>query len=285
MAGLPPSVGSFKDLIRIFDYNRRSPLDVEESSVEQRNGVLVHDISYSGLANGRVRAYLVLPPGNGPFAGLIFVHPGPGNRSSFLEEAITLAKMGSVSLLIDAPWAYPEFGERAAKMTAEDMRHMFVQTAMNIRRGVDLIQSLPDVDAKRIGYVGHSLGALLGGVLSGVEKRIKAYILMAGTGSFTDVAVLNMPDLKGKRLEEYSCTMGPIDPIYYVRHAAPSALFFQFGLQDTFYPKKKFLEYYEAGSDPKSIQWYEADHYRLNEEGRSDRIEWLRRQFFLKQAQ
>jgi hypothetical protein len=108
---------------------------------------------------------------------------------------------------------------------------------------------------------------------------------MAGTGSFTDVAVLNMPDLKGRRLEEYRETMEPIDPIYYVRHAAPPALFFQFGLQDAFYPKKKFLEYYEAGSDPKSIQWYEADHYRLNEGGRSDRIEWLRRQLCLKQAQ
>jgi cephalosporin-C deacetylase-like acetyl esterase len=285
MTGLPPSVGSFKDLMRIFDYNRKSPLDVEESNVEHRNGVSIHDISYSGLADGRVSAYLVQPAGKGPFAGIIFVHPGPGNRSGFLDEATTLAEMGAVSLLIDAPWAYPEFGERAVKMTAEDMRHMFVQTAMDIRRGVDLIQSLPEVDASRIGYVGHSLGALLGGVLSGVEKRINAYVLMAGTGSFTDVAVLNMPDLKGRRLEEYRETMEPIDPIYYVRHAAPPALFFQFGLQDAFYPKKKFLEYYEAGSDPKSIQWYEADHYRLNEGGRSDRIEWLRRQLCLKQAQ
>jgi len=285
MVGLPPSVGSFKDLIRIFDYNRKSPLDVEESSVEHRNGISVHDISYASLADGRVRAYLVRPPGNGSFAGIIFVHPGPGDRSNFLDEAITLAKMGTVSLLINAPWAYPEFGERALKMTAEDTRSMFVRTAVDIRRGVDLILSQPDVDENRISYVGHSFGALLGGVLSGVEKRIKAYVLMAGTGSFTDVAVLNMPDLKGKRLDEYRDTMEPIDPIYYVRHAAPSSLFFQFGLQDAFYPKKKFLEYYEEGSEPKSIQWYDADHYRLNKEGRSDRVEWLRRQLCLELAQ
>lgn len=285
MTGLPPSIGSFKDLISIFDYNKKSPLNVEESSVEHRNGVSVRDISYASLADGRVRAYLVMPSGNGPFAGIIFMHPGPGNRSSFLDEAITLAKMGAVSLLIDAPWAYPEFGERALKMTAEELRNMFVQTAMDIRRGVDLIQSTPGVDAKRIGYVGHSFGALLGGVLSGVEKRIKAHVLMAGTGSFTDVAVLNMPDLKGRRLEEYRQTMEPIDPIHYVGHAAPSALFFQFGLQDVFYPKEKFLDYYDAGSEPKSIQWYDADHYRLNEEGRSDRIEWMGTQLCLELAQ
>ncbi len=275
---------SFKDLIRMFEYDRESPLNVAKGDVEHRNGISVHDISYASLADGRISAYLARPKGKGPFAGIIFVHPGPGDRSSFLDEAITLAKMGAVSLLINAPWAYPEFGERAMKMTAKDFRSMFIQTTMNIRRGVDLIQSLPNVDAKRIGYVGHSFGALLGGALSGVEKRIKAYVLMAGTGSFTDVAVLNMPDLKGELLDEYRETMEPIDPINYVRHAAPAALFFQFGLQDAFFPKEKFLEYYEAGSDPKSIQWYEADHYRLNEVGRFDRIEWLRRQLCLEQG-
>lgn len=285
MAGLPPSVGSFKDLIRIFEYDRKLPLNIEGHGVEHRNDVSVQDISYASLADVRISAYLVQPEGARPFAGVIFVHPGPGDRSSFLDEAVTLAKMGAVSLLINAPWAYPEFGERAAKMTAEDMRHMFVQTAMAIRRGADMILSLPEVDSKRIGYVGHSLGALLGGVLSGMEKRIRAYILMAGTGSFTDVAVLNMPDLKGRSLDEYRETMEQIDPINYVRHAAPAALFFQFGLLDAFYPKEKFLDYYEAGSDPKSIKWYEADHYRLNEEGRFDRIEWLRRQLGLEQGQ
>lgn len=281
MAGLSPSFESFKDLIQIFDYDRKLPLNVDEHGVEYRNGVSVHDISYVGQAEGRVNAYLVRPKEKRSFAGTTFVHPGPGNRSSFLDEAATLAKMGAVSLLIDAPWAYPDFGERALKTTAEDMRSIFIQTAINIRRGVDLILSQPEVDAKRIGYVGHSFGALFGGVLSGVERRIKAYVLMAGTGSFTDVAVLNMPDLKGQRLEKYSQTMEPVDPKYYVRYAAPSVLFFQFGLQDAFYPKKKFLEYYEAGSEPKSIQWYEADHYRLNEEGRSDRIAWLERQLAL----
>ncbi len=139
MTELPHAVGSFKDLTRIFDYNQKSPLNVEEGGVEYRNNVSIHDISYASLADGRVSAYLVRPKGKGPFAGVIFVHPGPGDRSSFLEDAVTLAEMGAISLLINAPWAYPEFGEQAMKMTAEDLRNMFVKTAMNIRREVDLI--------------------------------------------------------------------------------------------------------------------------------------------------
>jgi dienelactone hydrolase len=274
----------FEKLKQAFDYYQRMPPIVEEKATEFRNEAQVHDIAYPGQGEGQIKAYLVTPRGKRPFAGIIFIHSGPSDRSSFLDEAAALANMGAISLLINAPWAYPEFGKRAAGMTAKDMRTMFVQTAKDIRRGVDLLQSLPDVDGNRIGFVGHSLGALLGGILSGVEKRLRAHVLMAGTGSFTDVALLNMPDLGGEVLEEYRQTMDKIDPVHYVAHAAPSALFFQFGLQDNFYPRQKFLDYYEAGSEPKSIQWYEANHYNLNEKGRSDRIAWLGDQLKLQQV-
>ncbi len=208
------------------------------------------------------------PSSEEDLAGMIFVHPAPGSRSSFLEEATRLARMGTASLLINALWAYAEFGSQAAQMSPEDTRSIFVQTSREIRRGVDLLQAQKTWDLKQIGYVGHSLGALLGGVLSSVERRIKAFVLIAGIGSFTDVALLNIPGLKGQKLEKYRRTMQPIDPIYYVSRATPSALFFQFGLRDPLYPMQKFFDFYEAGSDPKSIRWYEADHYRLNEKGR-----------------
>jgi cephalosporin-C deacetylase-like acetyl esterase len=278
---MPSSAGSFEDMMRIFEYDRGLPLNVEDEGVEYRDGISVHDLSYAGLAGKRISAYLVRPSSKDALAGLVFVHPAPGSRSSFLDEAATLARMGAASLLINAPWAYAEFGEQALKMRAEDIRNIFVQATREIRRGVDLILAQGTVDENRIGYVGHSLGALLGGILSGVERRIRAFVLIAGTGSFTDVALLNMPDLKGQRLKEYRRTMEPIDPVYYVSRAAPSALFFQFGLHDLFFPRQKFLDYYEAGSEPKSIRWYEADHHRLNEEGRFDRTEWLRTQLRL----
>jgi hypothetical protein len=120
------------------------------------------------------------------------------------------------------------------------------------------------------------MGALFGGMLSEMDKRIKACVLMAGVGSFTDVAQLNMPSLAGSELERYKTIMGPIDPIRHIKNAAPTALFFQFGLHDAFFPRQKFLDYYSAASEPKLIRWYDADHYTLNEVGRSDRIKWLK---------
>lgn len=271
---LPPSVGSFEELRPMFNYDRELGLDVEETSVEHKNGIAVHDISYASQANGGVPAYLVRPPGTGPFPGVIFVHPAPGNRATFLDEAIMLAKQGALGLLVEAPWARGEAWGRTLGQPESD-RGAFINIAIDLRRAVDLLISRPDVDANRIGYAGHSFGALFGGVLSGVETRIQAFVLLAGTGSFTDIAVLSMPFLQGEALEAYRQAMTRIDPIYYVGHAAPSALLFQFGLQDEAFPREKVEAFAEAGSEPKLVKWYDADHY-LNDEARSDRIEWLR---------
>ncbi|MCI0580637.1 MAG: dienelactone hydrolase family protein [Chloroflexi bacterium] len=277
---LLPPVESLEALPAPFDYDRGLSLDVQEMGVVAGNdNVSVHEISYAGQAGGRVEAYLVTPAGKGPFAGVIFVHPAPGSKATFLDEAVTLARRGAVGLLIDAPWAQGEAWGRTLGQPESD-RRAFTQTVIDLRRAVDLITSRTDVDANRIGYVGHSLGALFGGVLSGVEKRIRAFVLMAGAGSFTDVMVLNVPSLQGPALEEYAQAMAGIDPIAYVGRAAPSALLFQFGQQDEAFPEEKLVGYAEAGSEPKLVKWYEAGHF-LNDEAGDDRLDWLSTQLGL----
>jgi pimeloyl-ACP methyl ester carboxylesterase len=154
------------------------------------------------------------------------------------------------------------------------LREWYSQIVIDLKRGIDLLASFSWVDSKRLGYVGHSFGALFGGILVGIDPRIKTFILMAGVGSFTDVALLNMPDLANEELENFSKMMDPIDPIHYITQASSASLFFQFGRQDYFYPEKRFLEYYESARDQKKMEWYDAGHY-LNDEALNDRIDWL----------
>ncbi len=51
-------------------------------------------------------------------------------------------------------------------------------------RGVDVLESLPDVDAKRIGAVGHSLGAKEALYLAAFDDRIKAAVASEGGTGF-----------------------------------------------------------------------------------------------------
>jgi len=268
---IPSFFASVEELIPIFDYDQTASLEIDLDI----DSILVSDISYASPLEGRVTGYLVSPAGNGPFAGLIFMHGAGGSRSQFLPEAVTLARMGAVSLLIDGLPSRPEPWQREGTLSElEAYRSIHIQTIMDLRGGVDLLISRPEVDAGRIGFVGHSYGAILGGVLTGVEDRIQAYVLMTGYPRFSDA----MPP--ERRTEPYIQMMDPIDPIHYIGNAAPSALFFQFGMYDASIPPELAMEYVEAASEPKLDRWYHAGHM-LDKKATCERAEWLSSQLGL----
>jgi cephalosporin-C deacetylase-like acetyl esterase len=279
-AQVPP----FRELARMFDYDRRAPLDVKEHSVEEREGAKVYDLSYASPRGGRVTAYLVAPATKGRNVGIIFAHPAGGDRKSFLPEALTLAKAGAVSLLIDDPSARPaEWRRRMFVFTEpENDRATYIQAIIDLRRGVDLLAARPDVDAKRLGFVGFSFGATLGGILAGVERRIKAYALMGTASRLTDFWRSGQtPSLERLRasitkeqLDKYIETIAPFDVIHYIGQAAPSATLFQFGRRDANVPENLALEFYRAGSEPKEIKWWDGGH-ELNDEAMRHRAEWF----------
>src|SRR5262249_36002598 len=82
--------------VGLFTYDPTTPLDVRTSSARSALGVQQIELSYASPKKGRVPATLVVPPGSGPFAALVFVHPaGPnGRRDYFLSEALELARAG-----------------------------------------------------------------------------------------------------------------------------------------------------------------------------------------------
>src|SRR6185503_12661500 len=90
---------------------------------------------------------------------------------------------GAVSVLIDYPWSRPEpYRRRQGRgmKEAEKDRDSWIQAVVDLRRAFDLLEARKDVDRTRLGYVGHSYGAQWGAVLSAVDKRMKATVLMGG---------------------------------------------------------------------------------------------------------
>lgn len=281
----------FNKLRRMFDYDRNVPLDVREVGIENRDGIQVHDISYASPKGGRVTAYLVVPPGKGKFAGVIFMHARPGSRTIFLDEALSYARMGAVSVLIDAPFSRAGESKRDFDPTVthpEIDRDIYLQTVIDLRRSVDLLLSRRDIDRKRVGFVGHSFGAHTGVLLASVEKRIKGHVIMAGAPSLTEFlrtstipgVVETRNSLTKPQQENYFATLATVDPISYVSHVAPSGLFFQFGKRDTYPTEQGAAQYFQAASEPKSVKWYDTGH-ALNDEARYDRAQWLQKQIGL----
>src|SRR5215216_1311676 len=158
---------------QLFDYDAHSAIDVIEKSKEVVEGASVYDLSFASPKGGRVTSYLVVPPGSGPFAAILYVHWGQGDRTEFLSEAVGMAKRGVVSLLIDGPFARPDSDPEANFLHPEKDRQQWIKGVVEMRRAIDVLLARKEVNPKRIGYVGHSYGATFGGVLAGIERRIK----------------------------------------------------------------------------------------------------------------
>src|SRR4051794_38404685 len=62
---------SYPDLLPRFDYDSHTGLDMRQTNVEKRGGVRLIELNYAGAGGDRVPAYLLIPPGKGPFAGII----------------------------------------------------------------------------------------------------------------------------------------------------------------------------------------------------------------------
>ena len=271
----------YEQNIHLFEYDAVMTVEITERDVQEKDGYTVHDISYPSPKGGDVPAYLVVPDGPGPFAGIILMHGSSGSRESLLPLAEDLVHTNAVVLTISGPAARIP-GRSWIHFTPQD-RDEQIQLMVDLRRAVDLLAQYEQIDDARIGYIGYSYGAAMGGLLAGIEPRIKAYGLMVGDGGlvnhFTDEdqAVGGFETVKPEAREAWLNAMRPIEPIHYVGHATPSALFFQNARYDTLVTEEDALAYQEAGSDPKKIQWYESGH-GLPAEAYSDMVNWLAEQ-------
>ncbi len=258
-----------------FDYDTRAPFDLKEAGVERRDGAVVRDVTYVGVAGQRIAAYLVEPASVSRRAAALHVHwvendDPTSNRTEFLPDAIELAARGTVSLLIDAMWSDPAWF--MARKHADDYPSS-VDQVKELRRAADLLFQQPDVNPGRAAYVGHDFGAMYGTVMAGVDNRFSAWVLMTPTVSFSDW-FLYAPKIEGVARQKFIAEMAPLDPVRFVASISPAPVLLQFGTADPHVPRPKAEAYFSAARDPKEIRWYEAGH-GLNHQATRDRIAWL----------
>jgi hypothetical protein len=94
---------------------------------------------------------------------------------------------------------------------------------------VDVLRTRPNVDAARIAYLGISYGGVMGALFVGIERRLKAAVLVVGDGGLvthqTGPEDFNfMAKLACATRLNWFRGMVPIEPIRFIPHASPTAL-------------------------------------------------------------
>ncbi len=272
----PATSSNFYEANRhLFEYDREASLDIQEISNRVEDGLSISEITFASPKGGRVPATLVVPPGEGPFAGLVM------QRSMELEIAMQYASYGAVVIFVDAPSFRPQdTGPRGILTFTEQDRDEQIQLIIDDRRAIDVLMARPDVDPERIAYLGVSYGGAMGGLLAGVEDRLQAYVLIVGDGGLvthvTNPENLTMSSSEFfEGFESWIDSMWPIEPIHFVSHASPAPLLFQNAVRDQYVNVGDAIRYQETASDPKHVIWYDSEHWPLPDQVFSDNARWL----------
>jgi dienelactone hydrolase len=264
----------------LFAYDQSAPLRVQENGRETRDNVVVRDITFTP-ADKPVKAYLVSPAtGPGPHAAILYVHwlgePATTNRTQFLEEAVSLANRGAVSLLVEGMWAQPSWYK---DRIPEEDHAAAVRQVIELRRAMDLLLSQPGVDPTRVAFVGHDFGAMYGMIAEAQDRRAKTHVFMAPTPHFVDWFLFRQ---QPKDLAAYKAQLAAIDPVLFVPRLAPASVFFQFADKDFYITADEAAEFYAAAAPRKQMTTYAAEHGLHPPEVAADRMAWLVRELGLK---
>lgn len=184
--------------------------DMKIVAVEQREGYTARKLEFNLTAYSRVSAYLLVPDTEGPHPAVLLLHDHGahfvigkekmvrpfGTSTEIMEDAQEwadkfydgqfvgdyLAQNGYVVLCTDAPL----WGERGVRggTRREDYRYIaghFMLLGRNISAwmnfedayAADFLAQLPEVDSRRVGCMGFSMGAYRAWMLSALSDTVK----------------------------------------------------------------------------------------------------------------
>lgn len=277
-----PSPGGMKSNgATLFAYDKAAGLAATVDSERVENGILIRSAHFAAHAAGQrqVTFSLIRPAAGGSYAGVLFFHwlgRPKGDRSEFFDEACALAQKGVISLLIQGyfPWSQDP-------VNGVTDRQEVIRQTIDVQRALSILLREPGIDPGRIAYVGHDYGAMFGAITAGLERRVKAYVFVAGMGTFADWSLKYWPATAAAGDSAYRDAIHPVDPIHFISHAAPAALLFQFATRDKYISRDVARAFSDAASEPKTVRWYDTTHDMFAPDVARDRRAWLEEQLGL----
>lgn len=214
-------------------------------------GVLADRVTYATADGMRVPAIVYRPDPKtthfkGKLPGIVLVTGHGGDKFSWYAfyGGMLFAKAGAVVVTYDplgsgernsarTPGAYPSEHD-AFVDTPHWGQRLGGLMQVDVMQGVTYLQSLPQVDASRIGVAGFSMGAFIAGITGAIDLRIHAVLLSGG-------GVLDAPHEYYDR-NKLPCqtppylalsVLGDRGPILYALHAERGPTFVMNGDADT----------------------------------------------------
>ena len=224
---------------------RRGPMDLQITSEEDRGKYVLKHATLAVEQDDRLPVLILIPKGlTKPAPAMLCLHqttsigkgePGGLGGLDNLHYAQELAERGYVCIAPD----YPNFGDYQIDVYAKGYGSATAKGIFNHMRCVDYLQTMPEVNAERIGAIGHSLGGHNTLYVGAFDERLKVLVSSCGFNRF---AKYYNGDLTGwshkgympriKELYETNPAKMPFDFTEVIAAIAPRAVFVNAPVKD-----------------------------------------------------
>ncbi|MCB1219973.1 MAG: alpha/beta fold hydrolase [Planctomycetales bacterium] len=186
-----------RELLKLLgDFPGKAALEPVVLAEEDKGSYIQRKVEYASEAGERISAYLLLPKHGGKLPAIFAHHQHAGNFELGKSEVVglagdpdqcyakELAERGYVVIAPDAigfeerndtgntgGTAYREFTARLVQGSS-----LNAKAVHDITAAVDYLCTLPEVDADRIGFIGHSYGGQMALWYPAFDNRIRATV-------------------------------------------------------------------------------------------------------------
>jgi len=142
------------------------------------------------------------------------------------------------------------------------------QTVLDVRRAAAWLESRKEIDAKRIGVTGTSLGSFMGSLSAEMEPRLGRVALLLGGGGLVEGFYDNPRaevfrkswEALGGTKDSLTKLLAPADPLTYADHLKERKVLMIAAKRDEIVPPKMAEALWKASGEQK-IVWYDCTHH------------------------
>lgn len=222
--------------------------------------------------NNTVHAEYYRPQGPGPFPGVIVLDITGGDQSLSRSIATHLAQHRIAALFVQMAYYGPRRppGSKLRLLSA-NVHHTLQavrQTVLDLRRAAAWMASRPELDAKRLGILGTSLGSFVAALTAEMEPRLGRVAVLLGGGGLIE-AYYDHPqaapyrkvyEALGGTKEQLIALIAPADPLTCAANLKRRSVLMIAASRDEIVPPRAAEALWKASGGQK-IVWYDCTHY------------------------
>ena len=255
-----------------FPYEMRLKYILPVSGIEVYRIQFPSPVTSPHPANNTVHAEYYRPKGEGPFPCIIVLDITGGDQTLSRFISSILSRQGIGCLFVQMAYYGPRRppGSRL-RLLSPDVAHTMAavrQTVLDLRRASAWMESRTEINPKRLGILGTSLGSLMAALAAEMEPRFQRVAILLGGGGLVE-AYYNHPEgatyrkiweALGGSSKKLADLIAPVDPLTCAANLKNHRVLFIAGKRDEIVPPSATERMWKASGEQK-IVWYDCSHY------------------------